>query len=342
MVKTLPFSEAVRRLDLPDLTQNLFSSPQWVNIILKTYGAEIYVKYIERDGKVASYIIYSAVKNFLEWKICMLSYSDYCDGHVQTLEDWQSFFSSLRLEYPEYRIALRNLRDPLPRKLPELKHLSREYFHQLDLRPDLRQIWRNTHDSFKSAVKQSERVGVVVRRCEKKELKKFYDLHLCVRKRKYRIFPQPYRFFEVIWDEMIAKGDGVLLGAYSDRGEFIGGNIYLVCGDTFYYKFNTSSLTALKYRPNNLLFWEGIKYAKALKCRFLDLGSSGLEQAGLVLFKNHTGAVATEIHHFGFEPPGYKFSQKRILKTMTGFFTHRWMPEVIVRFGSSIIYPFLA
>ncbi len=342
MVQTLPFLQAVEKLDLPDLKRNLFSSDDWVKVILKTYQSEIYVKYIERDGKVASYIIYSVVKNFLEWKICMLSYSDYCDGQVESLEDWKSFFLSLRAEFPQYRIALRNLRDALPRTMPEFKHLSRENFHLLDLRPDLRQIWHNTHDSFKSAVKQSEKNGVIVRRCEKKELKKFYDLHLSIRKRKYKIFPQPYRFFEVIWDEMIAKGNGALLGAYSPLGEFIGGNIYLVCGETFYYKFNTSSLSALKYRPNNLLFWEGIKYAKALKCQSLDLGSSGLEQTGLVLFKNHTGAEAMQIHHLGFEPPGYKFSQKRILKIMTKIFAHPLMPDAMVRWGSSIIYPYLA
>ncbi|MCB9757741.1 MAG: GNAT family N-acetyltransferase [Candidatus Omnitrophica bacterium] len=342
MVKTLPFRDAMVQLKLPELKRNLFSSDDWIGIILNTYNARIFVKYIERDGQVASYIIYSVVKNFLEWKICFLSYSDYCDAYVATLADWQSFLVSLRAEYPQYRFALRNLRDPLPRQMPEFKHLSSEKFHLLDLRLDLRQLWKNTHDSFKSAVKQAENSGVIVRRCEKKELKKFYDLHLSIRKHKYKIFPQPYRFFDVIWDQMIAKGNGALLGAYSPGGEFIGGNIYLLCGNTFYYKFNTSSLAALKYRPNNLLFWEGIKYAKALKCQFLDLGSSGLEQSGLILFKNHTGATMSEIQHLGFEPQGYKFSQKRILKIMTKLFTLPHVPNALVRWGSSIIYPYLA
>lgn len=342
MVKTLLFSDALNQFDLPGLKRNLFSSDNWTNIILKTYSAKIFIKYIERDNKVVSYIIYAAVKNFLESKICILSYSDYCDGYVETLEDWKQFFSSLRAEYPQYRLALRNLRDPLPLQMPEFKRLSKEKFHSLDLRPDLRQIWKNTHDSFKSAVKQSEKSGVIIRRCEKKELRNFYNLHLNIRKAKYKIFPQPYRFFEVIWDEMIAKGKGALLGAYSPQGEFIGGNIYLLCGDTFYYKFNTSSLSALKYRPNNLLFWEGIKYAKALKCASLDLGSSGSEQKGLILFKDHTGAAAAEIQHLGFEPPGYKFSQKRILKFMTKAFTLPFVPNSMVRWGSSIIYPYLA
>lgn len=334
--------QAVKTLDLPGLEENLFSSEIWAKVIVETYNTKIFVKYIERDGKIASYIIYSVVKNFLEWKICMLSYSDYCDGHIQSLEDWKALFAAFRFEYPQYRLALRNLRDPFVRQIPDLKVLSKEKFHILDLQPELRQVWKNTHDSFRAAVKQSEKSGVVVRRCEKKELKKFYDLHLNIRKKKYKIFPQPYLFFEMIWDEMIAKGNGVLLGAYSPEGEFIAGNVYLLCGNTFYYKFNTSSLKNLQYRPNNLMFWEGIKYAKALHCKWLDLGSSGAQQKGLILFKEHTGAKPMEITHLGYEPPGYQFSQKRILKFMTKTFTLPFVPDAAVRWGSSLIYPFLA
>lgn len=339
-VKTMAFPEALH-LDLPGLKRNLFSSDDWLHIIHKTYGTRIIVKYIEEAGRVRSYILFTVIRNFLEWKICIFSYSDYCDCHVQSLEDWKAFFQSLREDYPDYRIAIRNLRDEAVRQLPEIKFLSKEKFHQLDLRPHLDQIWKNTHDSFKSAVKQAAKIGVTVKRCEKRDLRKFYDLHLKIRKNKYRIFPQPYHFFDVIWEQMIRKGDGVLLGAFSPQGAFIGGNIYLLCGNTFYYKFNTSSLEALQYRPNNLLFWEGIKYAKELGCETLDLGSSGLEQKGLILFKEHTGAKPLEIQHLGFDPPGYKFSQKRILKFMTRTFTLPFVPDGIVRWGSSIIYPFL-
>mgnify|MGYP001597602792 CR=1 FL=1 len=342
MVKTLSFQEALRTLNLPDLSRNLFSSKEWMTVILRTYNAKIFVKYIERGGTVASYIIYAVVRNFLEWKICICSYCDYCDCHVASVEDWRLFFESLRQEYPQYRIAVRNLRDALVREVPELRVLSREKFHYLDLHRDLPSVWRETHDSFKAAVKQAEKSGVTVRRCPKSELPKFYDLHLRIRKNKYQVFPQPYRFFDIIWQEYMEQGKGVLLGAYNPAGEFIGGNIYLLCGNTLYYKFNTSSLAALKLRPNNLLFWEGIRYAKELGCEYLDLGSSGADQKGLILFKDHTGARMLEIQHLGFEPPGYKFSQKKILRTMTRIFTQPWMLEFMVRWGSSIIYPYLA
>ena len=241
IVKTLPLARALEQLALPDLKRNLFSSDDWLKAIVKTYNTKIFVKYLERDGKVASYILYTAVRNFLEWKICICSYCDYCDCPVESLEDWTAFFNSLRQEYPDYRLAIRNLRDPFPREIPQMKHLSKEKFHYLDLSPELRQIWKQTHDSFKAAVKQSEKAGVIVRRGEKKDLRKFYDLHLRIRKNKYHIFPQPYRFFDMIWEEMIAKENGVLLGAFSPKGAFIGGNIYLLCGDTFYYKFNNTA-----------------------------------------------------------------------------------------------------
>jgi len=138
------------------------------------------------------------------------------------------------------------------------------------------------------------------------------------------------------------KGRGVLLGAYDKEGRFIGGNVYLICGDTLYYKFNTSSVEGLKLRPNNVLFWEGIKFGKKRNLKYIDLGSSGCEQHGLILFKNHTGAKMQDIIHLGYAPPNYKFSQKKILKLMTRLFTLPWMPEFMVKWGSNIIYHYLA
>lgn len=342
MVKTLPLSEAVSQLDLSGLDRNLFSSADWLGVIQKTYGTEIFVKYIERGGKVSSYIVYSVVRNFLEWKICMCSYCDYCDGVIQRAEDWRLFFEALRWEFPRYRIAVRNLRDRYARDAGVFRLLSKEYFHLLDTRPPLEELWRQSHDSHKAAVSQARRKGVEVRRCGRENLEDFYRLHLSVRKNKYRIFPQPFKFFQNIWDAYMPSGKGFLLGAFSPDGTFIGGNIYLVCADTLYYKFNTSHKDALQFRPNNALFWEGIRLAKELKLASIDLGSSGPEQTGLIRFKEHAGARPLEISHLGFHPPGYRFSQKRILRALTSFFTQPWMPDICMRWGTRIIYHYLA
>lgn len=341
-VKTLSYNDALHKLKLPRQDENLFSSPAWISVLQKTYNITIFVKYIERNGVIDSYILYSVVKNFLEWKICVLSYCDYCDCPVKNKEDWKLFFEDLRREYPMSRIAVRNLRDETVRECGCFQVLSQERFHFLDVREPVETVWKKTHESFRSAVKQSQKAGVTVKRCDKSGLKNFFDLHLSLRKNKYRLFPQPYRFFDNIWQEYVEKDKGVLLGAFDARGNFIGGNVYLICGNTLYYKFNTSNLTSLKLRPNNQLFWEGIKFAKERDLGYIDLGSSGIEQHGLIAFKNHTGATMMNITHVGYAPPGYKFSKKCILRWMTGFFTQDWVPSGMVQFGSNIIYPYLA
>ena len=342
MVKTLSFDEAVHTLSLPAVHRNLFFSPEWLFVLTKTYRLNLFVKYIEREGRIASYIIYSIVHNFLEEKICVCSYCDYFDCYVENAQDWGLFFEVLRQEYPRYRMAIRNLRDETVRQCPHFKVLSKERHHILDIRPDIEAIWKRTHDSFRSPLKQAQKNGVVVRSCGKEGLKEFYNLHLKLRKNKYRLFPQPYRFFENVWDAYIEKDRGVLLGAFDKDNRFIGGTIFLICGNTLYYKFNTSNLKALKDRPNNILLWEGIKFAKARNLEYIDMGSSGYHQGGLILFKDHTGAQSSDIIHLGFTPSDYKFSRKIILGTMTKFFTLPWMPDFMLRWGSGFIYPYLA
>src|SRR3989338_2164303 len=226
MVKTLSFQAASRSLTLPAFNKNLFASADWLKVLDKTYRLKSFVKYIERDGKVASYIIYFIVKNFLEWKICVFSYCDYFDCHVETLEDWHELFKSLKTDYPRYRIAIRNLRDSLVRQSPDFKVLSQEQFHLLDVRGTQEEVWKRTHDYFKSAVKQAQKAGVTVRQCGREYLPKFYQLHLRLRKDKYRLFPQPYRFFENIWDQYMTRDRGALLGTFDPQGNFIAGNVY--------------------------------------------------------------------------------------------------------------------
>ena len=342
MVKTLPLQQALSVLRLPGLADNLFSSSAWLKAIDRAYHPNIFVKYIERDGREDAYVVYSVVKNFLEWKVCMLSYCDYYDAHIVSADDWRDFFEDIKREYPGFRIVVRSLRDDTVRSCGLFQELSREYFHILDICPDINTLWMGLKDKFRNQVRQGEKRGLVVRQCSRRELWDFFCIHVKLRKHKYGIFSQPWKFFEVLWDDFIAKGDGFLLGAFAPDGKMVGGTIFLVCGNTLYYKINTSSQKALEYRSNNCLLWEGIRLAKERGLRFVDLGSSGLTQDGLVAFKDATGAQRKEIVHIGYHPKGYVFSQKRILKAYTKFFAAPWMPDWITNLGSALIYKFLA
>src|SRR6185295_7589511 len=79
-LQTLPLFEATRRLALPGAEQNLFSSLAWQHVLQRTYGLKLFCKFIEEEGILQSYFIYSVVHNFLEWKVCVGSYCDYLDN----------------------------------------------------------------------------------------------------------------------------------------------------------------------------------------------------------------------------------------------------------------------
>jgi lipid II:glycine glycyltransferase (peptidoglycan interpeptide bridge formation enzyme) len=207
---------------------------------------------------------------------------------------------------------------------------------------DVDTLWRKLKGVFRNQVRQAVRRGLTVRPLLRHELRDFFMMHVRLRKRKYGIFAQPYRFFEVVWEEFMAHDKGFILGAFAPDGRLIGGTMYLVCGEILYYKINTSTLDSLEYRSNNLLLWEGIRMARERGLKFVDLGSSGLKQDGLVAFKDSTGAKRMEIVHIGYHPQGYVFSQKRILKVYTKFFNAPSVPDRVTCWGSSLIYHFLA
>ncbi|MBF0122287.1 MAG: GNAT family N-acetyltransferase [Candidatus Omnitrophica bacterium] len=342
ILRTILAKDAFDKLVLPDPERNLFSSPSWVRVIMRAYGVKVFVKYIERNGKIDAYVFYTVVKNFLEWKVCVLSYCDYCDAHISSVEDWQAIFNELRREYPKFRIVVRSLRDEGVRQSGCFQELSREYYHCLDIALDVDTLWKNLKGVFRNQVRQAVRKGLTVRPLFRHELYAFFMMHVRLRKRKYGIFAQPYRFFEVVWDEFVSRDKGFILGAFAPDGRLIGGTMYLVCGETLYYKINTSTLGTLEYRSNNLLLWEGIRMACERGLKFVDLGSSGLHQDGLVAFKDSTGAGRMEIVHVGHHPQGYVFSQKRILKVYTRLFNAPSVPDRVTCWGSSLIYHFLA
>jgi hypothetical protein len=341
-VRTLPLFDALKTLDLKGLNNNLFFSEEWFKVIGRAYRPRLFLKYIEQDGGVRSFLVYTVVRNFLEWKICILSYCDYCDAQVADKDDWEAFFHSFRQDYPEYRIAIRSLRDDKVRGTACFHELSREWFHIWDIRPDVESLWKSLDGAFRNQVRQGERRGLVCREGTLKDLWMFYLMHVDLRKNKYRIFAQPYRFFKAIWDIYISRNKGFLLCAFSPQGQMVGGTIFLICGDTLYYKINTSSREALEYRSNNVLLWKGLNLAKARGLSYIDLGSSGFDQKGLLHFKDSTGARRYNIVHLGYHPQGYVFSQKKILKAYTRLMTMPVVPSVVTRAGSHLIYPFLA
>lgn len=171
--------------------------------------------------------------------------------------------------------------------------------HTLELHPDPEVVYR-TFDRSQTQrnIRRAKREGVVaLRRGETIDdlAHTYYDLHLETRRRQ-GIPTQPRRFFEHLWREMLEPGNGFLLLASVD-GVPIAGGVFLTWKDSVVYKFGASSSRFWSLRPNNLLFWEAIRWSCERGFRIFDFGRSDLANHGLRNFKNNWGAHETPLKY---------------------------------------------
>jgi hypothetical protein len=123
---------------------------------------------------------------------------------------------------------------------------QREFVHHIiDVTPSVDDLRANLSSMARRNTRKAENDGVeIFEGTTKDHLRAWVDLHRNLRREKYHLLVQPFSFFENIWDEFIAPGDGFLLLA-ANNGQIIAGTVYVNSGDTCYYKFNASSADSL-------------------------------------------------------------------------------------------------
>ena len=178
--------------------------------------------------------------------------------------------------------------------------------HVLSLSPDPKLTFeRFSRSQVQRNVRKAERVGLTLRRAETAEdlTESFYRLHLGTR-RRLGVPVQPRRFFDLLWRLVIAPGHGFVLLAY--RGTLpIAGAVFLTSGRTVVYKYGASEPSFWPLRPNNLIFWDAIRWSCENGFVAFDFGRSDFDNRGLRDFKSGWGAVEKPLIYatVGSEPP---------------------------------------
>jgi hypothetical protein len=204
--------------------------------------------------------------------------------------------------------------------------------------------WSQLADSTRRAVAKARREGVeVVERTDAAFVGEFLRLHTGVRKRKYRLLPQPRSFFASIRTRFGATGDWHALAAVRD-GELLAATVYLRHRDTLVYNFNASDPAGVAARPNDLLLWSGIELAARLGCTLVDLGTSDDDQPGLIRFKRGFGAIEREIRTraAGANPTGDADKFLATLGDATRRLTAPEVPDPFTADAGAVLYRYFA
>jgi CelD/BcsL family acetyltransferase involved in cellulose biosynthesis len=324
---------------------SVFHCPAWSQVLTDTYGLNMqaYVL-LDRTGTPVAGLPFCRFTDLTGERVVTLPFSDYCDPLIRTEEEWITLSTPLlSLGLP---FLVRCLHTPLPLSDSRFVLAKQAKWHCINLKLDLDHLWQGLDDSCKRAIRKAQRETVIVRPAEnEKELRAFFEMHLKIRKLKYRLLAQPYSFFVNIWHHFVESGNGVLMIA-TFQDTIIGGTFFLEWGDTLYYKFNASDPLHLDRRPNDLLIWEGIRYGKAKGYRCFDFGLSDWDEEGLVRYKRKFATEEKSIsflRHVSSRVPTLQEQQAReLLPSLTQLFTNTSVSDHITEEAGTLLYRFFA
>ena len=338
-----PLSDSLWQNLIETQASGVFHSREWLQILAETYDFAVQAAVVmNEEGTPLAGLPFCRLADIKSSRTVALPFSDYCDPIAGDTQQWKLIADVLlRNREP---IMLRCLHNQLPLSDERFSCVGRAKWHGLSLQPDIDRLWNGLHRSARYGVRRARSDGVEVRIADRKEdLRAFFELHLSVRKRKYRLLAQPYRFFENIWQAFVEQQRGVLMTAVY-QNTIIAAIMFLQWQDTLYYKFGASQPTALAHRPNEALLWEGVKYGKAQGCLHMDLGLSDWDQEGLIQYKRKFTGEEKTISFLQYQPNGACDQREQgfraLLPQLTDLFTDASVPDPITERAGDALYRF--
>lgn len=289
--------------------QHLYLSRPWLESLKVSYDFEVLLV-VDADDRYQT--AFCKLDDMMGKRLISLPFSDYIPYTNSDPAYFDELFKSCAAHFPEYEILLKTDRETHLLEMP-YKLVKEAVFHSIDLTSD---EMPKQNSAFTRGVKQAKKNDILIRKVFSIEaVKEFYCLYHRLRFDKFNIIPQPFSFFENLWETMISQERGTIFEAvYKDK--VIASMIILQHNGTAYYKYGCSHNDYLNLKPNNLLFDELITYYKSLGYKNIDLGLSGVGDgyAGLRRWKSSMGGDESPISYWSYIPPENKTDRVQVSK----------------------------
>ena len=264
---------------------SFFHSREWARVLYESYGYEPVYFSIFQSDKICSLVPTMQISSFITGRrLVSLPFSDFCDPFFHSIEDSSllqneliSYSNKNRLDYIEFRSS--DMKFP-----PEPVEFRTDLRHILLFSANEKELFNCCSENTRRNIKKAGKEGVqVIIKNDMKGLRTFYDM-VCETRKRHGLPPQPYRFFKIIFKNIIYENTGDILLAHRN-GSFIAGAIFFKFGRKILFKFGASFSKYHNLRGNHLVMWEAIKkYVNEGYSEF-DFGRTELSHEGLRRFK---------------------------------------------------------
>jgi CelD/BcsL family acetyltransferase involved in cellulose biosynthesis len=274
-----------------------FHHPSWARLLADCYGYRPFALVLQDGDGVAAGIPAIEIRTVLgrrRW--ISLPFTDYLPPLARDERLIPVLVAELDAARQAERISRVEIRAPVAglRVPPQ----PAGFVHVLRLDCDHASVFRTFKRShIQQRIVKAEREGVAVRRGSSKDdlTQTFYELHLETRHR-LGVPIQPRRYFELLWERILAPGRGFVLLAYWNAIP-IAGAVFLTWNGTITYKYSASLQEFWRLRPNNLVIWNAIRWGCENGYHTFDFGRTEPGNEGLRSFKSGWGTAEVPLSY---------------------------------------------
>jgi CelD/BcsL family acetyltransferase involved in cellulose biosynthesis len=281
-----------------------FHHPEWATLLSDCYGYRPFALVgFDDDGRILAGSPFLEVRRLggrARW--VSLPFTDYCPPLAISTAARRSFVEQLDPVRRAAGISQLEVHATLAETDSEPATAVR---HSLRLDRDPEAVLRTFKTSrVRQPITRAERAGVTVRFAESSRdlTQVFYGLHLQTR-RRLGVPVQPMRFFNLLWDRMLAPGRGTVVIAQEPGGTPIAASVFLFSERAVVYKYSASDRQFARLRANNLVLWAAIRSACEHGRETFDFGRTELAHKGLLEFKRGWGATEVPMAYSTYGGP---------------------------------------
>jgi len=334
------------KLVLSTRDYSFFHSSAWARVLHESYGYRpLYFTLID-DGRLLSLIPCMEIRSILTGKRAVsLPFTDYCEPILSPLlekecegsENPLSMILNNLISYgtkSEWKsLELRFGVSPLQQISPSYTY----YGHTLDISGKEDEVYSTFRDSTKRNIRKAIKEGVKTRILNSLDsIREFYRLH-CITRREHGLPPQPYVFFEKIYEHVLSKNKGFVVLASQDNTN-IAAAIYFHFGEKATYKYGASDRNYQHLRANNLVMWEAIKWCSQNGYKRFCFGRTEPGNKGLLQFKRGWGTDERILNYYKYDIKSETFvSETSRLSGVHNKVFHN-MPIPLLKITGSVLY----
>jgi hypothetical protein len=314
-----------------------FHTTAWARVLSESYGYNPFYFATIDNGKLAGLIPVMEIDSFLTGKRGVsLPFTDICHPIADTPDIFRALMERLTQhgkiagwKHIEIKGGSTFFGETAP---PCAEHCT----HILDLNSTEDNVQQSFRDSTRRNIHKASREGVEVTFQHTAEaMAAFYELH-CRTRRRHGLPPQPRRFFEKIYEHVVAAKKGIaLLATHADRT--VAGAVYFFFQDRAFFKFGASDRAFQHLRANNLVMWEVIRWLIRNGFRSLHFGRTEPGSDGLLQFKRGWGAKESRVAYYRLSLRKNAFSAERN-GTRSSSPVFKMLPIPVLRLVGRILY----